>query len=233
MVEQGRNDTLSRLHLAKSLGMNLVHPVPPGGFRPYTFDEEATDQFEEYLSTAESLGLYVQYDMRNSYKNLSSVQYQVEYLRNRSNILIWYTGDEPDGAGDPLNATGLAYQQIYESDGYHPVSLVLNCENYYFKEYGLDGADVVMVDPYPYARKRGPERVFFMLTMATVNAKWSKPYNTIVNEYFGDSGCDNCNGTSADISEDIKASARQKLIIARHTYWGCSKQSKIDGRIQE
>lgn len=57
--------------------MNMVHPPPPGGDMPYTSTPEATAQFEEYLDTAEQLGLYVQYDMRNTYLNLSSVQYQV------------------------------------------------------------------------------------------------------------------------------------------------------------
>ena len=67
---------------------------------------------------------------------------------------------------DPLNATKLAYDLIYEHDGYHPVSLgepislavryfsadtlaVLNCENYFFEEYGLQGADIIMVGPTP------------------------------------------------------------------------------------
>jgi hypothetical protein len=157
---------------------------------PYTFDAAATAQFEEYLDTAESLGLYVQYDMRNSFLNLPSVDYQVKYLRNRSNILNWYTGDEPDGADYDLNSTQLAYEKIYAVDGYHPVSLVLNCENYYFIEYGLNGADVLMVDPYPIA----------------MNGRWSKPYNTYVDQNFGDSGCDNCNGTFYDISTRIESS---------------------------
>ncbi len=164
---------------------------------PYTFDAEATAQFEEYLDTAESLGLYVQYDMRNSFLNLSSVEYQVDYLKNRSNILIWYTGDEPDGADYDLNSTQLAYVKIYETDAYHPVSLVLNCENYFFTDYGLNGADVLMVDPYPIA----------------VNGRWSKPYNTLVNENYGDGGCDNCNGTFYDISTRIE-SGRNRARLA-------------------
>jgi len=168
----------------------MVHTVPPGGYMPYTFDANATAQFEEYLDTAESLGLYVQYDMRNSFLNLSSVDYQVKYLRNRSNILAWYTGDEPDGADYALNSTQLAYNLIYSIDAYHPVSLVLNCENYYFLEYGLNGADLLMVDPYPIAQ----------------NARWSKPYDTYVDVNFGDSGCDNCNGTFYDISTRIESS---------------------------
>ena len=164
---------------------------------PYTFDAASTAQFEKYLNTAESLGLYVQYDMRNSFLNLTSVEYQVNYLRNRSNILIWYTGDEPDGADYDLNSTKLAYDQIYETDGYHPVSLVLNCENYYFTDYGLNGADVLMVDPYPIA----------------VNGRWSKPYNTYVDENFGDGGCDNCNGTFYDISTRIESSRNRARIM--------------------
>jgi hypothetical protein len=96
--------------------------VPPGGYEPYTYDAEATAQFEEYVATAESVGLYIQYDMRNSFLNLSSVEYQVTYLRNRSNILSWYTGDEPDGADYDLNSTQLAYDLIYQVDGYQYVS---------------------------------------------------------------------------------------------------------------
>lgn len=118
-------------------------------------------------------------------------------LRNRSNIIAWYTGDEPDGAVYALNSTKLAYDLLYEIDGYHPVSLVLNCENYFFEDYGLKGADIIMVDPYPIA----------------MNPKWSKPYNTIVNENYGDSGCDNCNGTFSDITTRID-SARNRARLA-------------------
>ncbi|EIN08099.1 hypothetical protein PUNSTDRAFT_135613 [Punctularia strigosozonata HHB-11173 SS5] len=52
------------------------------------------------------------------------------------------TGDEPNGWEDPLNATQLAYDTIYGLDwGYHPVSLVLNCQDYYFTVYSA-GADI-------------------------------------------------------------------------------------------
>ena len=63
---QARAETLARLHSAKDLGFNLVHIVPPGGYEPYTFSDEATEQFEEYLDLAQSLGLWLVYDMRNS-----------------------------------------------------------------------------------------------------------------------------------------------------------------------
>ena len=54
--------------------------------------------------------------------------------------MLWYTADEPDGTSDPLDDTMMASNLISSLDGgdgqggigYHPVSLVLNCEDYYF-----------------------------------------------------------------------------------------------------
>lgn len=53
----------------------------------------------------------------------------------------------PDGTSDPLNATSITKALINDLDGggYHPVSLVLNCENYYFTNYSA-GADVLLQD---------------------------------------------------------------------------------------
>lgn len=80
--------------------------------------------------------------------NLTAVTEEVNRIRNSSALLLWYTGDEPDGTTDPLNATRLAYDKIYELDeGYHPVSLVLNCQNYFWSDY-TNGTDIVMQDTY-------------------------------------------------------------------------------------
>ena len=73
---------------------------------------------------------------------------QVEAIKGRSNLLLWYTADEPDGWQHPLNSTSIASHFIKSIDPYHPVSLVLNCFDYYFSEYTLD-ADIVMQDAYP------------------------------------------------------------------------------------
>ena len=45
------------------------------------------------------------------------------------------------------DGTTIAYDLINSLDGYHPVSLVLNCENYFFGEY-TTGTDIVMQDTY-------------------------------------------------------------------------------------
>lgn len=79
--------------------------------------------------------------------NNTAVTEEVNRIKNSPALLLWYTGDEPDGTSDPLNATTTAYDLIYSLDGYHPVSLVLNCQNYYWTEY-TSGTDIVMQDTY-------------------------------------------------------------------------------------
>lgn len=118
--------------------------------------------------------------------NATSVTEQVNMIKSRKNLLLWYTSDEPDGHVDPLNATSSARSLINSLDGggYHPVSLVLNCKDYYFTEY-IDGADVVMQDVYPIG----------------INATFSVVYETPCTDDFGVCGCDNCIDDFADISQ--------------------------------
>ena len=79
--------------------------------------------------------------------NLTAVEEEVNRVKNSPALLLWYTGDEPDGTSDPLNATTFAYDEIYKLDGFHPVSLCLNCQDYYWTEYSA-GADIILADPY-------------------------------------------------------------------------------------
>jgi hypothetical protein len=86
----------------------------------------------------------------------------------------------------PLNSTILAYGQLKELDPYHPVSLVLNCQNFYYKEYS-SGADIVFEDAYPVG----------------ISATWSIPWGTPCNLTYGDCGCDNCVGELEDVSDRL------------------------------
>jgi hypothetical protein len=165
-----------------SYGYNVIHPTPGGGANPWGNEK----LFDAFLDKVEALGLYVMYDMRWTYMNLSSVREQVNRIKARKSILTWYTADEPDGSGDPLNATTDAYEAIRELDPYHPVSLVLNCDDYRYKEYAA-GADIVMTDPYPVG----------------INATFSTQYQTPCNATYGDCGCDNCAGTFQDVSRRL------------------------------
>lgn len=165
------NGSLANLTSFASYGYNVIHPTP-GGSQTEPFDEP---EFTQFLDALDEMGLWLMYDMRWTYKNLTAVSSQVESLKSRKSLLLWYTADEPDGWGDPLNATSLAYSTIKSIDPYRPVSLVLNCYNFYFKEY-TSGTDIILSDPYPIA------------TNLTFSDEWDTPCNTT----YGDCGCDDC-----------------------------------------
>ncbi|KAF8591756.1 hypothetical protein K439DRAFT_792186 [Ramaria rubella] len=167
---------VSNVDSIKARGLNVVHPVP-------TFDNMTA--FNESLDRMEELGLWLMYDMRFTYQNATSVIEQVNMIKERPNLLLWYTADEPDGTSDPLNATQVSRSLINDLDGggYHPVSLVLNCQDYFFADYSL-GADILLQDTYPI----------------DINATFSTVWDTPCTPDFGDCGCDNCKGNLEDIS---------------------------------
>lgn len=180
------NYNLSFIDDIAARGYTIVHPVP---------DYDNLTQFSLVVDRMAEVGLYLMYDMRWDYQNATALTEQVNMFKNRSNLLLWYTGDEPDGSGDPLNATLDAYDLIYELDGYHPVSLVLNCQDYHFTEYS-SGADIVMQDTYPIG----------------INATWSVEYHTECTPDYGCCGCDNCVGDFEDISNRMDE-FRQRLEV--------------------
>ncbi|KDR78230.1 hypothetical protein GALMADRAFT_245305 [Galerina marginata CBS 339.88] len=166
----------------KSQGFTVVHPIP-------SFDNLTA--LELVLDAMQDAGLYLMYDMRNTYMNSTAVTAEVNRIKSRPNLLLWYTGDEPDGTSDPLDATLKSSNLIQSLDGgdgqggagYHPVSLVLNCENYFYTEY-TSGADIVLQDTY----------------MIGNNVTFSTQWDTVCTPDFGDCGCDNCKGSFEDIS---------------------------------
>ncbi|ORY08062.1 hypothetical protein BCR34DRAFT_489013 [Clohesyomyces aquaticus] len=154
----------------RALGYNIIHAVPPA---PYF---NLTDGlFEAFLTLCDDLELYVMHDMRHSYQNVSAITLQLAQLTRHPSLLLYYTADEPDGSGDPLNATSIAYSHLKSLDPYHPTSLVLNCQNFWFGEY-THGADIVLEDTYPHV----------------ISTSFSPVYNTPCNLTYGDCGCDNC-----------------------------------------
>lgn len=182
-----------------ALGYNIIHPTPGGGPVPFELDK-----FEIFLDTIDSLGLWLMYDMRWTFKNLTLVESQIKALKARKSILLWYTGDEPDGQADPLNSTVLAYELIKKMDPYHPTSLVLNCDNFYYEEYAA-GADIILTDPYPIAQN------------ATFSTLWGTPCNST----YGDCGCDGCEGNFGDVSTRMdRMKQYQDWIGGPKTFWG-------------
>lgn len=134
--------------------------------------------------------------------NDTSVTEQVNMVKNSPALLLWYTGDEPDGTSDPLNATTHAYDLIYELDGYHPVSLCLNCYDYYWTNYTA-GSDIVMQDTY----------------MISNNVTFSSQWDTPCTPDYGDCGCDDCKGDFEDISTRMDLFAYRIWVNG----WGLTK----------
>ncbi|CAK5282351.1 unnamed protein product [Mycena citricolor] len=177
-----QNNFTTALPQLKTQGFTVVHPIP-------SFDNITL--LEQVLDRMEAEGLYLMYDMRLTYMNDTSVTEQVNLIKSRKGLLLWYTGDEPDGTSDPLTATTHAANLIRSLDGgdglggagYHPVSLVLNCENYFFTEY-TSGADVVLQDTYTIGN----------------NLSFSTVWGTPCTDDYGDCGCDNCHTGFPDIA---------------------------------
>ncbi|KAI1787420.1 hypothetical protein LXA43DRAFT_713557 [Ganoderma leucocontextum] len=157
-----------------SQGYTVIHPIPPFS---------STDAVSQVIQRMEQAGIYLMYDMRYTYQIPASVTDEVNRIKDSPALLLWYTGDEPDGTSDPFSATSDAYSLINSLDGYHPIALVLNCENYHWSDYSA-GGDIIMQDTYPIG----------------INATWSVRWGTPVTPDFGDCGCDNCKGAFEDIS---------------------------------
>ncbi|XTI94797.1 hypothetical protein V2W45_1473906 [Cenococcum geophilum] len=178
-------NSTSSLDTFKASGYNIIHPIPGGGDPPFN-----ATLFQLFLNKTDSLGLFVMYDMRWTYQNLASVTTQIAPLLAHPSLLLYYTGDEPDGQGDPLSAPETTYAHLKQLDPYHPTSLCLNCANFHFASYSA-GADILLSDVYPIA----------------VNTSFSPVYHTPCNATYGDCGCDDCAGTLSDISDRLDAFA--------------------------
>ncbi|KAF7916510.1 hypothetical protein EAE99_009692 [Botrytis elliptica] len=174
------NVSLANLEAYAALGFNTINIVPDGGLPDQSYP---TAQLIEYWDKMDQLNLFNLYDMRFAFQNSTRISEQVALWQNRTTLLSWYTADEPDGWAYSLNSTQLAYSQLKSLDPYHPVSLVLNCQNFYYPEYSA-GADIIFQDAYPVA----------------INATWSIPWGTPCNETYGDCGCDNCVGELGDVA---------------------------------
>ncbi|PQE16475.1 glycoside hydrolase subgroup catalytic core protein [Rutstroemia sp. NJR-2017a BBW] len=177
------NVSLANLEAYAALGFNTINIVPDGGLPEQSYP---TAQLEQYWDKMDELNLFNLYDMRFAFQNSTRISDQVGLWMNRTTLLSWYTADEPDGWSYALNSTQLAYSQLKSLDPYHPVSLVLNCQNFYYEDYSA-GADIIFQDAYPVG----------------INATWSIPWNTPCNTTYGDCGCDNCLGELEDVSDRL------------------------------
>ncbi|KAM7198096.1 hypothetical protein V8F20_006341 [Naviculisporaceae sp. PSN 640] len=134
----------------------------------------------------DKINLKVMYNLREIYKNSSLVEANVLSARNSDSLFAYWSIDEPDGWQDPFHYPRQAYSLIKSLDPYHPVAIVLNCQNYYFSEYTISTSDIIMTDVYPIG----------------INSTYSK-WGTECTPTLGDCGCDNCEGNIQDVSSRL------------------------------
>lgn len=79
----------NNMAVLKDHGYNVLHIIPASGLG-YDFE-----QLDGWLDQAELLGLWIMYDMRGQYQNATGVEWQINRLKARPNMLLWYTADEP------------------------------------------------------------------------------------------------------------------------------------------
>ncbi|KAL8638212.1 MAG: hypothetical protein Q9228_004620, partial [Teloschistes exilis] len=135
------------------LGYNILHIVPGGQGIGYDLH-----QLDLWFDEAEKLGLWIMFDMRWTYQDNDYVRIQMNLVSLRQFLLLPpYPSlskhfnahrSQSDGHENPPSAPSKAYAFIKSLDPYHPISLCLNCENYYFESYS-SGADIVLADVYP------------------------------------------------------------------------------------
>lgn len=169
------NDT-TNVAAFEAAGFNAVNPVADFA------DSNMTDS----IDAMDRVNLLFQYDMRNSFQNLTSVAEQIPLVKDHPSLLTYYTADEPDGWGYTFESSVDAYNLLASLDKYHPTALVLNCQNHYFDEYTA-GADILMEDAYPVG----------------INATFADRWGTACNLTYGDCGCDNCAGSLLDVPSRI------------------------------
>jgi len=144
-------------------GLNTLHIVPGGPVHD-------PSPWKRIFAAASRVGVWVTFNMRHSYRNLTQVRQEVGFFKDEPALLNWYTADEPDGWVEDVQDVKAAYDLIHSLDPHHPVSLVLNCHRFRIADYARF-SDIVYTDPYP------------------IGAKWC---DETVNASFGCCGCDEC-----------------------------------------
>ncbi|KAF9136835.1 hypothetical protein BG015_002983 [Linnemannia schmuckeri] len=168
----GEVDPVGAMKELKEMGINHVNFVPPYGDGKHIL---------ACIKAAHDVGVSIQYDMRHTYVNTTTITAEVNSFKAYDSVATWYTADEPDGqsiASEPKASTQ-AYRTIQSLDPHRPVMLVLNFIRNSAAQFA-DAADILMTDVYPVG-----------LSPSSCN-------------YSPEGGCCGCDGCFGDLGTDIR-----------------------------
>lgn len=169
----GEKDPIGAIKELKEMGINHVNFVPPYG---------NGTQIEACIKAAQDVGgVSIQYDMRHTYVNTTSITIEVNSMKAYNSLATWYTADEPDDQSvkpEP-EASNTAYRTIQSIDPHRPVTLVLNHIRSSAVQFS-HAADIIMTDVYPVGLD--PKKC----------------------NYRDEGGCCGCDGCFGDIGTDIR-----------------------------
>lgn len=169
------------LHTYADLGFNSILIVPDAGAPDQTYN---STELQIYWDIMDEINLLNIYSLQFAYQNRTRIENQVNLWKNRNTLFSYHIADEPDGWYHPVEKTRLAYDQIKKLDPYHPIQLVLNCQNFHYTEYA-SGADIILEDAYPIG----------------TNPYHSVLWDTPCNSTYGDCGIDNGKGEIKDVAD--------------------------------
>ena len=105
------NYSYANVSAYKDYGFNAINPV-------CSFNDGELDYLFDWM---DELNLWYQYDMRGIFEtspglNLTQLETAYPPVKDRSNLLTWYTADEPDGWQYNLSQTKIAYDFLKSVD---------------------------------------------------------------------------------------------------------------------
>lgn len=166
-------NSVANIKAYSSHGLKSMVPMMP-----------ASAASRDVYNALDSAGVRYMYDLRQHYKNYSTVREQVEAIKDSDGLYAYWAFDQPDGHSATHARMWKASSLIKKLDPYHPIAVSLGCDNYYFDEYSR-GADIIVADAHP---------------IGSGTSRW----HTGCNATYGSCGCDNCKGNVLDVATRLE-----------------------------
>jgi hypothetical protein len=161
--------------------LEFLQTVAAGGFNTVHASLKQIDEWDPFLAAAEQLKMKVITEFG------VDMQQAITRYRERSPVLAWNPGDEPDGQGVAPRTMLERHNSIKDWDSGVPTFMTL-CQPQKYSRY-VEAAEVIAPDPYPITSATATtDDVYALLTRAQTEAwKYGRPIWAIL-QCFGYDG---------------------------------------------